>query len=180
MPTSSRREDTFISLFLSAYENYSWANAEIDWLDKRMDSAVEVLATRKTDGKTLAIEHTIVEPFVGDKQDFAFFEAAFLAIENDKSLLVPGRWIQVFVPVGTLQNQRKRASRDAIVQSVHVWIKSNRLALPDGISQHPCPIAGIPGRPPFEITLNIKAVPLGRASAVHPGVLHVRRQQVST
>lgn len=179
MPTSSRREDTFIKLFLSAYENYSWADAEIDWLDQRMDNAVEVLATRKTDGHTLAIEHTIIEPFVGDKQDFAFFEAAFLAIENDSSLLVPGRWIQVFVPVGTLHNQPKKVAREAIVQAVHVWIKSNRLALRDGISQHACAITGIPGRPPFAITLTVKAAPVGRASAAHPGILHVRRQQVN-
>ena len=178
MPTSFRTENTFISLLPSAYENYSWADAKIDWLDTRMDNAVEVLVTRTSDGKTLAIEHTIIEPFVSDKEDFAFFAAAFLGIENDKSLLVPGRWIQVFVPVGALQNQPKKMAQDAIVQSVHGWIKSHRLALRDGASQHPCAITGIPGRLPFDITLNLKVVPLQGGSVAEPASLHVRRQQV--
>ena len=114
MPTIYR-EDTFIKLFVSAYENGSWADALHQQPDKieRTKPAVDWLAKRKSDGKILAIEHTIIEPFVGEKADFASFEAAFLEIERDKSLLVPGRWIQVFVPVGALQNQPKVA-RDLI------------------------------------------------------------------
>lgn len=40
--------------------------------------------------KTLAVEHTMIEPFVGEKQDCAAFEATFLEIEKDKSLCVDG------------------------------------------------------------------------------------------
>jgi hypothetical protein len=180
MVPRSTRDDDFIRLFLSAYEDGSWADAMFtkpDNLDRTMP-AVDQLATRKSDGKTLAIEHTIIEPFIGDKEDFAAFERAFLRIENDESLVVPGRRIQVFVPVGTLQNQRREESRDAIVDSVHEWIKSNRLALRDGESQHRCAIEGVPGRPPFEISLTLKVYPLKRGSADEPGSLYVRRQQV--
>ena len=99
MPTTRSRENTFIDRFLSAYEDYSWANAEVDWLDERIDGAVEALATR-SDGTTLPTEHTIIEPFVREKEDFAFFRDAFLKIERDTSLLVPGRWIRVFITVG--------------------------------------------------------------------------------
>jgi hypothetical protein len=180
MPTRSRREDTFISLFLTAYENYSWADASIDWLDKRMDKAVEALVTRTFDGKTLAIEHTIIEPFVGEKEDFAFFEAALLRIHTDESLPVPGRLIQVFVPVGTLQNQPKKVARDAIARSVHGWIRSNRLALRDGTSQHRCAITGIPGRPPFDIPLTLRVDPLQHHPDAERGILHVGRQQVGS
>src|SRR5438270_12189261 len=111
MPTQSRREDLFVKQFLSAYEDRSWADADVEWLDKTHDSAVEARATRKSDGRTLAIEHTIIEPFEKDKEDFVQFKAAFLQIEEDESLLVPGRWIQVFVPVGIFRNQRKAAVR---------------------------------------------------------------------
>jgi len=149
MPTTSRREDIFIDLFLSAYENRSWADALHEQPDKieRTKPAVDWLAKRKSDGKALAIEHTIIEPFLGEKGDFASFEAAFLEIERDTSLPVPGRWIRVFVPVGTLQNQTK-AAQDAIVESVHRWIKSNRLFLRDGRSEHRCEITGVPGTVP--------------------------------
>jgi hypothetical protein len=105
MPTKLRRENTFIERFPSAYENHSWADAKIDWLDERIDGAVEAIATRQSDGKTLAIEHTIIQPFVGEKEDFAFFEAAFLKIQQDTTLPVPQRWIRVFIPVGILRGR---------------------------------------------------------------------------
>jgi hypothetical protein len=181
MPIKPTREDPFIKLFLSAYENGSWADAALakpDALD-RNNPAVDQIATRRSDGKTLAIEHTIIEPFLRDKEDFASFQEAFLRIENDESLLVPGRWIQVFVPVGTLRGQPQK-SRDGIVQWVHRWIKSNRLILPDGTSQHVCSIAVTPGEQPLEITLNLEVVPLQGGSVAERGSLHVRRQEVGS
>jgi len=180
MPNTSRREDTFISLFLSAYENDSWSDALHEQPDKivRTKKAVDWLSKRKSDGKRLAIEHTIIEPFEGERADFASFEAAFLEIERDTSLLVPRRRIQVFVPVGTLQNQHKKVAQNAIVQSVHKWIKSNRLALHDGISKHRCAITGIPSKTPFDITLNLKVTPLQHGPFAESGCLFVRRQQL--
>jgi len=166
MPTSGRRENTFIERFLSAYENQTWADARMEWLDEKVDGAVEAIATR-SDGKTLAIEHTIIEPFVGEKRDFSFFEAAFLKIEEDKELPVPKRWIRVFIPVGWLQGQHKRSAREAIVREVHSWLKSNRLLLPDGNSEHRCSVRG------KDMSVFTKVVPLSG-----PGKLHVRRQQV--
>lgn len=182
MPTKPITDNDLITLFLSAYEHGSWADAHCIKLDDvvRTKQAVDQLATRKSDGKTLAIEHTVIEPFVGDKEDFAFFKAVFLEIESDKSLRVPGRSIQVFVPVGTLRNQPEQASRDAIVKSVHSWIKLNRLAFRDGASQHPCRINGVPNKPPFDITLNLKVVSLQHGPDSESGILHIRRQQVDS
>jgi hypothetical protein len=66
MPSKPRPEDVFIEAFLSACDDLSWADAEKDWVDRRIDGGVEMLAKRKSDGKTLAIEHTLIQPFVGD------------------------------------------------------------------------------------------------------------------
>lgn len=173
------REDPFIKQFLAAYEDGSWGNAAVgkpDALD-RTNPAVDQLATRKSDRKTLAIEHTIIEPFAGDKADLATFEATFLKIEKDTSLIVPGRWLQIFVPVGVLRKQPP-AARDAFVKSVHAWIRSNRLALPFGEGIRACAITGVLGRAPFEIPLSVKVAPLKRGDADQPGVIHVRRQQM--
>ena len=172
MRTKPTREDPFIERFLSAYENGSWADAEIRCLDKELAGAVDALVTRKSDRKKLAIEHTIIEPFVNEKEDFAFFEAAFLKIEEDKSLLVPGKWIQVFIPVGILRGQREQESN--VVNSVHAWLRANRLCLPEGFSEHRYTIDGIPEDPAFEIKLTTKVSPLPAS----PGSLHVRRQQI--
>src|ERR1017187_6108239 len=79
MQTGLSREDAFILPFLSAYEDGTWADAETrkpDALD-RANPAVDRIATRKVDGKTLAIEHTIIEPFVGDQEEFASFQSTF-------------------------------------------------------------------------------------------------------
>ena len=173
MPTKSRREDTIIKRFLSGYGNLSWADADVEWPDKRRDAAVKAVATRKSDGKKLAIEHTIIEPFFKEKEDFAQFSAALLKIEEDKSLAVPGRWIQVFVPVGTLRNQHKPTARNAIVATIHEWLRTNRLSLPLGDSEHRCAITGTAASCSFEITLNIRAY----ASSGRYGI-HIRRRQV--
>jgi hypothetical protein len=180
MSTRTWREEDFIAPFLSAYEDGTWADAETkkpDSLD-RVNPAVDKLAIRKLDGKVLAIEHTIIEPFLGDKEDFASFKETFLKIEADRSLAVPGRHIQVFVPVGSLRNQPRKRVREAIVRSIQDWIRSNRLALCDGMSQHPCAITGTPAHGPSEVTLTVRVDNLQAGPAAESGILHVRRQQV--
>ncbi len=182
MSTTTSREDEFITIFLSAYDGGTWADAHTtkpDALD-RTNPSVDKIAIRKSDGRILAIEHTIVEPFVGEKEDFASFEDIFLKIEADQSLAVPGHSIYVFVPVGALKN-RPRAIRDAMAQSVHDWIRSHLLSLAEGQSEHPCPITGVPGDPPFEITLTVDVANLESSQpgpVTEPGILLVRRQQV--
>jgi hypothetical protein len=173
VPSKSRPEDIFIEAFLSAYDDLSWADADKDWVDRRVDGGVEMLATRKSDGKTLAIEHTLIQPFVGDINDFKFFERAFLKIEDDKSLIVPDRWIQVFVPIRTLDPFPKAAARAVVVKAVHEWIRANRFHVRDGEHQYECQVIGVPGVADFEITLTIKAQELPEH-----GQLNVRRQQV--
>jgi hypothetical protein len=182
MPMRATREDPFIRLFLSAYDKGSWAGADSQKADAidRTNPAVDQIATRKSDGKVLAIEHTIVEPFVGDKKDVAFFElAGFFSMSQDPSLLVPRRWLRVFVPVGTLDNQ-PQGVRDAIKQSVYDWIKFNGRTVPDGTSQHCCSVDGTLGKPSFEIVLTVKAVPLTSGPTAQSGALNVWRQQVQS
>lgn len=175
MPTKPRREDLFIKLFVSAYEDDSWADADLCWLDQKKDGAVELLATRRSDGNTLAVEHTLLEPFVGNKRDFAQFEPAFPSIKDDRSLVLPERWTRVFIPVGTLDGQ-KPAAREALVTAVHAWLRANRLSLPDGDSKYRCSVPEMPGDPTHEITLAIKISRLGHG---HSGALQIGRQQMN-
>ena len=91
--TGVRREDILIEQFLSAYENGSWAPplSERDSPEKYMDGGVEMIATRKSDGFKIAIEHTLIEPFVGEKTDFySHYEKLALALKADSTLLVAG------------------------------------------------------------------------------------------
>ena len=176
MPTTTRREDQIIRWFLSAYEAGSWADSKIEWPDKIQDKGIDALATRKSDGMKLAIEHTIVQPFSGDLADIALFTPAFLEILNDASLVVPGRRLQIFVPVGTL-NTISRKMREAVVTSIHNWIKSNRLTLCEGESKHNCEITGIQKELLLDVTLTVKVLTLS-GGIEEPGILQVGRQQV--
>jgi len=137
MPTKSRREDTLITLFLSAYDNDTWAGCRTDWLDQQQDGAVEVLATR-SDGRTLAIEHTLIEFFIGEREDLERFKA-FLPIEQDQSLHVPGKIIYVDLPRGVLQ---KGQPWNRIVDGVHEWLRANIRSFPEGESMQTCRIGG--------------------------------------
>jgi hypothetical protein len=65
MAVRPKREEPFIRLLLSAFENGLWADASLDKpraID-RTNPSVDQVASRKCDGKKLVIEHTIKERF---------------------------------------------------------------------------------------------------------------------
>lgn len=167
-----RDEQVFIRRFVSAYENFAWAGSKIDPLDERTEGAIEALITR-SDGLTMAIEHTLIEPFVGDKSDFAAFEQAMCRrIEEDLSLRVPNTGIIVYVPVGVFEG-RKPAQRNLIIDSIHSWIRSNWLHLHEGMHRYPCDLAGME-----PVTLTVNRTKFGHLQS-DPGSVLVRRQQVT-
>ncbi len=172
MPTTRRSENEIIRLFVSAYENDAWKDATLTFPDEVEDGAIDGYAER-SDGAALAIEHTVVEPFVGDIADQSEMLSLFPLIEHDRSLLVPGICIRLFVPVGAFHLQ-KPPVREAIVRAVHDWLRINRLLIPMGDSKHTCSVRGILGKPDVDITLTLKVV-----AVPGQGKLHVRRLQVA-
>jgi hypothetical protein len=119
----------------------------------------------------MAIEHTLIEPFVGDKSDFAAFDQSLAALRNDQSLAVPNAGIEVYIPAGTMDGQ-KPAKRDLIVQSVRAWISANRLQLREGEHRYEC---DVPGEPKIKLTVKFKPWRVAKPS---PGILIVGRQQI--
>lgn len=127
------RERPFIEMFLAEYENGAWKDATPDWLEERLDGAVEVLATRR-DGKTLAIEHTIVQPFVGEKADSHAFMKAFGRIEKNPDLAVPERNMTVVIPVAAIPIGYKW---DEVGSDLLEWLRANHTIAPaEGESNH--------------------------------------------
>jgi hypothetical protein len=75
MPSKPRpNEKRLLTLFLSRYERGAWADFTPDWRDETEDGAVELIATRKSDQQRVAIEHTLIEPFVGNTRDLEHFK----------------------------------------------------------------------------------------------------------
>ena len=139
MPVHSpRKERPLIELLLSAYQDDAYRECTLDWLEDTQDGAVEVLATNRA-GETLAIEHTLIQPFAGEKQDSDRFLKAFARIEQDKSLIVPEWDIDIFIPVGALPTGYDWG---AIGDEVRVWLATQRCLLPEGTNRQTCMVGG--------------------------------------
>jgi hypothetical protein len=120
-------------MFLSAYENDSWKLSSRDWVEERQDGAVEVIATR-ADGTELAIEHTLVQPFVGEKFDSDVFMKAFGRIEKNTALVLPGRHLDVSIPVHAIP---KGYDWNGAGEELLRWLAVNHSSEPmDGKSEH--------------------------------------------
>lgn len=161
MPASGfKREYPLTKLFLSAYDNASWGDCEPVapypdvWPDTHTDGEVDFLG-RRSDKRVLAIEHTLIEPFVGDKENFSIFRP-FLSIEEDPLLAVPGRAIYVNVPVGTLRVGRRR--EHLVVRDLHDWLRANIPLLPEGKSQQVCQLSSLPGKGNLALDIRVQVI----------------------
>lgn len=159
MPTTGERlEDKLIGLFLSVYDGRSWAGdlSVKESPERVMDGGVELFATRKVDDETLAIEHTLIEPFVGDKTDFYnHFKELALTLKSDESLQVPGYAIYVDAPVNALP---RGADRRGIIAEIAAWLRAESMTFPSRHTLRDCPS---PSHPDGKITLRVRTQPLG-------------------
>jgi hypothetical protein len=135
--------DRLLAFFVSAYEENSWVGATLDFPDRdiRNKKAVDLTASR-SDGKTLAIEHTLLQPSVGYKNEKAAFQKTFKEIIDDESLIISGRNIEVTLPIGSLDGRTRY--KEEIVDAIHNWLT---LHLPELVvselrqrSEHGCSI----------------------------------------
>jgi hypothetical protein len=165
MPTKEKRETGLIKLFQSAYENGAWAADLLEIPDEKIDGGVDGFIERASDGCRLAIEHTLIQPHIDDRKDFARFEANLLPIESDKSLAIPGRITQVSVKSGTL---KAGSSFSLVSELLHEWLRQNVPFLPIGRSSFECPSTDAGGS---SISLLTKVY----ADPTYPGSFLLRR-----
>lgn len=170
MATGARREDDIIRTFLAGYEDRFWDGIEPRFPDKEEDGGIDGLAQKE--GRTRAIEHTIIEPFVGEMQDRAKFDREIRSIRDDATLAVTDRIIYVFVPIGAFDGHKKK-TRAGIVASLHSWLQEKLSSLEEGDKQYPCEIR-LAGRASLKLTLTIRVV-----ASLGPGGLIIARQQMS-
>jgi len=92
-----------IGYWLTLYNRLSGSTYRIaDWPDKD-SSKKNVDATCVDDGgRTLAIEHTLIQPFENEKADAARFLPTLGALENDPALVPAGYAYLVSQPVGSI------------------------------------------------------------------------------
>jgi len=162
MPTKGiRSEDKLIDLFLSAYEDGSWAGSLSGRFspERETDGGVEMIATRHRDRLTLAIEHTLIEPFPGEKSDFHnHFKKLQEQLANDPSLRLPGFAIYLQAPIRTLPPKSKAQE---IIDEVAKWLRASRQTFTDRYEQVTCPC---PSHPDGGVKFYVQSVPLGDAT----------------
>jgi hypothetical protein len=125
-------ERPLIAMLLSGYEQGGWKDAALNWIEETEENAVEVIATR-ADGHTLALEHTLVELFAGEKYDSTIFrETLESRIEKNPELTIPGRALDVMIPVGALAGVK---DRDEAGEALLRWMKANHASIPPGESE---------------------------------------------
>jgi len=171
MPVKSeRKERLLIKLLLSAYEYDTWKSCTLDWLEDRYDGAPEVLAT-KSDGTTLALEHTLIQPFVDEKVDSHRFLTAFRRIENHPALVVPERKLKVLIPVGALPVGHPW---DTIGEEALSWLIANHANLPEGLSARTISVGRSSKNGPLALLVRTEITQLPGL----PGYCHMWRDQV--
>jgi hypothetical protein len=154
MPSPGHRaEDDLIDLFLTVYEDSRWKPplSTLAQPDKTQDSAVEVIATRVADQMTLAIEHTLIEPFVGEKSDYhSRFKVLGEDLRTNPALKVAGEALWVNVPVNAVP---RGASADLIAEEVAKWLEATRGRFSSEPTTHDCPS---PSHPNQTIRLQVR------------------------
>jgi hypothetical protein len=129
-----KRDQKLVSAFLDEYKKISGSSFEVkEWLDdlERTKPAVEALAVEKTTGETLAIEHTLLQPFVGEKDDTQRFLSVVGDLERDDSLRLAHYMVTVSLRVGAIP---KGVVWSDVNKTLGQWIHDDLPKLPDGPS----------------------------------------------
>jgi hypothetical protein len=162
VPTTGRRgEDALIELFLRVYEARSWAGdlSRREFPERMKDGGVEIVATQVATGRTLAIEHTVIEPFVGEKKDFhENFQELQRQLRADDSLKEPGVALYVDAPVNILP---KGVPWQPIIDDVRAFLLAQKSTFGTRKEMRDCLSAHHPKK---RIPLQVRRQPLERTS----------------
>ena len=141
-----RRDRRLVNLFLSQYGDYPKRDYPEDSV--RNKRAVEVIAEDRN-GNTLAIEHTLIQPFIGERDDAQPFSQILEPLDRDASLAIPGYLMTLSLPVGIVP---KGVDWKEVSAKVKEYVQNNKNLLPNGHSIHKIPNL------PFDLSLMVNKV----------------------
>jgi hypothetical protein len=168
----SEREKTVIQVFLRRYNaKFGRTYRIIGWpeeieREKRLAGPGETIDALAVDsnGRTLALEHTIIEAFEDAMTSDSRFEPLISALKTP-SMKVPGHHIIVYMPLASMDGMTAR-EREAFAQEFAAWFDGIRLTLPEGMSDENPVLRGRP----FAVRLYNR-----RLGDDHPGRVTVQR-----
>ena len=151
-----QRDKQIVIHFLSVYNKSMGSKYQVEeWPDEaeRSKQAVEAIAIDES-GTRLAIEHTLIQPFVGERKDAQPFLRAIEPLEHDSSLTFPDYSLILSISVGAIP---KGVDWREAGRKVAEWLRQNCASLPIAFSEHVVPDL------PFALRISINKVH-------HPGM----------
>ena len=118
---------------------------------ERNEPAIDAIAISAGD-KLLAIEHTLVMPFEGEKADTHIFTQAIAPLEMDESLKLPNHIVTLSVPVGAIP---RREDLHRLGGRIGDWYRDRMDELPTGESLLDIPDLGFE----FRVAINKESYP---------------------
>ncbi len=149
-----RRDLKLVELFLVEFNRVTGKTYEVrEWPDdiQRQTPAVDAIAADIT-GNTLAIEHTLLQPFVGEREDYERLRVAIEPLEQDESLRLPNYYVTLSAKVGAIP---RGVSWTFVREKIRQWCKNNMHLLPEGCSDARIGIGPIE----IELRLDKAAIP---------------------
>ena len=130
-----KRDIKLVKFFLNYYNErlghqYS-ITSQPDKVERNKE-AVEAIATDEN-GHTLAIEHTLMQPFVDDKADTQPFLKTLGPLEKDGELVVPDYSFTISIPVGAIS---KGIKWPELKLEIKRWFQLEKTSFPLGRSTH--------------------------------------------
>jgi hypothetical protein len=143
-----KRDQKLVALFLERFNELTGSTFQVkEWPDdnERTKPAVEAIAVDEL-GTTLAIEHTLLQPFDGEREDTTRFLLAVGTLEKDESLRLPGYCVYISFYVGSIP---KGVKWSAINPAIREWLREHIAAFPTGHSKQVIPNL------PFELRVGV-------------------------
>ena len=159
----SSHEKTVIERFLERYNEYhSSGFAIVSWPDELDRTGKAIDAVAQDGSVSLGIEHTILQPFAGEKQDSSVFAKTLSALDQKANLILANFDVDLTVGVGAVQ---KGFDWALVAPAVESWYLSIMKSLGTGRSTHVIPNL------PVTITVEVE-------KAASPGTGHFFVQRV--
>src|SRR5712691_4314923 len=125
------RERLLVQRFLSVYNRYVDAHFDVsEWPDDvdRTNKRVDALATEPGHAR-LAIEHTLLELFTGERYDSHVFVQAVAPLHMKASLISPGVDVSLYFHVGAIP---KGVPWLEVPAKIEAWYQSAGFGFPLG------------------------------------------------
>jgi hypothetical protein len=128
-----KADKQLIVYFLAGYNHTTGQEYEVsEWPDHKehRQPAIDAVA-RNAKEQTLAIEHTLIQPYEGEKTDTRILHQVFVPLEHDLTLRFQDYDIELYPKVGVIP---KGLAFDKARNAVRQWVESRADEFPFGES----------------------------------------------